>query len=73
MKKNCHNIILKIEKILKTTNIDHHQYPKCHLRLRMCGSVEEVEAVEVEVGAKVVEVMHMTINSHFVFARSSCT
>ena len=71
MKKNCYSIILKIEKILKTTNTDHCQYPKYRPCLRMCSGVEKAEAVKV--GAEVVEVVHQTINRHSASARSSYT
>ena len=42
------------------------------LHLWMGGGVKKVEAVDVEVGTEVVEVVHR-MNCHFAFARSSCT
>ena len=57
---------VKIEKILKTTNTDHHQYSKYCRCLRMCGGVENVEA-------EVVEAVHWTMNRHSASAQSSYT
>ena len=43
-------------------NTDHRQYSRCRLRLHlwMGGSVEKVKVVEV--GAEVVEAVHLTKN-----------
>ena len=62
----------KNRKILKTTNTDHHQYPKYRRHhFRMCGDVEKVEVVEV--GAKVVEAVHWMKSRHSASARNRCT
>ena len=53
-----------IKKALKTTKC-----PQSHL---MCGHVENVEAMKVEVEAKVVEAMHQMTN-HSASTRSMCT
>ena len=50
-------------------NTDYHHYAKCRLCLRVCGHVESMEAMEVEV----VEAMHWTMSCHSVFARNSHT
>ena len=61
----------KKRKILKTTNIDHCWYPKCHRHhLRVCGGVEKAKVVQVEVEVEVevetelVETMHRTKSRH---------
>ena len=61
----------KKRKILKSTNIDHCQYPNCrhhhHLHLRMGGGVEKGETMAM------VEAMHRMKNCYFASARSSYT
>ena len=43
-------------------NTNQHQYLKCPQSHPMCGHVENVEAVEVEVEVEVVEAVHQMTN-----------